>query len=284
MISKFTFNLGTEDCDSVEDFYTSKLGFQVVQKFSDDVGTTWLLLSTGEVDISFYRVNQQELPTNLPILNYINTDQILELYKSLRKDEVKVKPLRLTFHKTIEFDTTDPAGYSLCFAQETKKMHMNHHELLSLIDETYQELISLVHSISSNKREQGGVIGLWSIKDVVSHLGAWEKRLISWIEEAKKGEVAITPEPGYNWSQINQMNADTYQKLKDLSWEAVVDDFEKTHQKVETLIKNMSLEELNDPTYYKFTNGQPLWVDFGFNTFDHFRHHLQPIYDWLCSH
>lgn len=46
----------------------------------------------------------------------------------------------------------------------------------------------------------------------------------------------------------------------------------------------MSLEELNDPTYYKFTNGQPLWVDFGFNPFDHFRHHLQPIYDWLRSH
>jgi len=55
-----------------------------------------------------------------------------------------------------------------------------------------------------------GVVGEWSVKEVLAHLVEWEQMVVGWYRVGHGGEVPELPAPGYKWNQtppLNQMLA-----------------------------------------------------------------------------
>ena len=66
---------------------------------------------------------------------------------------------------------------------------MNKSELLSGLQEEYQQWEALLEQIGPTRMDQPGVNGQWSFKDLVAHVnGPWESWLITRIQAAQRNE------------------------------------------------------------------------------------------------
>jgi hypothetical protein len=51
-----------------------------------------------------------------------------------------------------------------------------------------------------------GVVGDWSVKDIVARLVDWEQRFIGWYDAGLRGEVPEVPAPGIVWDELDILN------------------------------------------------------------------------------
>ena len=89
-----------------------------------------------------------------------------------------------------------------------------------------------IAGLTSEELVYPGSMGEWSVKDILQHLVDWEQRWISWYEAGKKGENVVTPEVGYNWRQMGQLNESYRQKYKDRPLYEVLADFHTSYQQI----------------------------------------------------
>jgi hypothetical protein len=75
-----------------------------------------------------------------------------------------------------------------------------------------------------------GVVGEWSVKDILAHLAHWEARMPVWIEAARRGDPVETPSPGLTWQQLDLFNQQIYAEHRDQSLDEVMAYFQDTHR------------------------------------------------------
>jgi hypothetical protein len=51
--------------------------------------------------------------------------------------------------------------------------------------------------LSPEEMTQPGVVGDWSVKDVLAHLADWEQMCLGWCAACDRGEKPETPAPGH---------------------------------------------------------------------------------------
>ena len=126
---KLTPNLLVADIAASIDFYCNVLGFQQIMTVPETPPFDWAMLQHGEVMVMLQ--SRQSLGDELPelqalpgggaLLLYINVDDVDGLYAAV-KDKMPVrKGLEETFYGMREFSVTDPDGFLLTFAQETRQ-------------------------------------------------------------------------------------------------------------------------------------------------------------------
>jgi hypothetical protein len=110
---------------------------------------------------------------------------------------------------------------------------MKKSELLNWLQNEYQQFQSFLDQIGPNRMEQPGVAGSWSMKDITAHLTTWNRRLVSYIQAAQRGE----PLPPPPWPAVLQdeddINAWIYESNRDRLLKAVLDE---THQVFQQLL------------------------------------------------
>jgi Uncharacterized conserved protein len=276
-------NIGVANVDTAVEFYRSLLGFDIVRKFSDHEGIDWAHLKYQNIELTFFRKSDREktIEASNVLTLFMNCDNVEALYNHFILHGYQPEDMYLTFYHSLEFKIKDPEGYMLFFSQNCKEINMTKKLLLEKIKAKYNELQEVIRSLPLVMIQKPGVQGEWSIKDIIAHLTAWNKRLICWIQLSNQGEIPQTPEPGYTWDKIHQLNHDTFMKFKDVEFNKILDDFEESYFQVLTYINTYQDDDLNNCELYSWTNGQPLWVDIGFNTFDHYRSHLVAIKKWV---
>jgi hypothetical protein len=66
---------------------------------------------------------------------------------------------------------------------------------------------------------QFGVVGKWSIKDVLAHLADWEAHMPVWVAAARQGDPVSEIETGLNWTQFDKFNQRIFERHKNQSVE-----------------------------------------------------------------
>lgn len=128
---------------------------------------------------------------------------------------------------------------------------------------------------------EAGVEGIFSVKDIVAHLTAWERRLLGWLAQAKRGEAPSFPEPGYTPADTDVINERTYQEDKDRPLDDILADFHTTQAEVLRCIDSFPEEDLLELHRLKgIWIAPPLALIVG-NTSDHYREHAATIRRWL---
>lgn len=123
----------------------------------------------------------------------------------------------------------------------------------ALMDENrdkYAALEAWLAGLTPEQMVQPGLLGDWSVKDVLAHLHEWHAMLLRWYAAGLRGENPPTPAEGYTWAQLPVLNKRIYETYRDRSLEEVITKFRTSHQELQVLIDSLSEEDLFTPGLY----------------------------------
>lgn len=126
-------------------------------------------------------------------------------------------------------------------------------DLLNAIDTEYAALCDELAARSPEKLTEPGIVGEWSVKDVMAHLLEWIQMCMGWHQAGLMGETPQIPAPGYKWNQTPALNQHIYEKNRERTLDDIQAEFHRSAQEILDLIRNLSNEQL-------FSAGQYAWT------------------------
>jgi nicotinamidase-related amidase len=137
--------------------------------------------------------------------------------------------------------------------EEAMPKPTNKHELLDQAQKEYGALMKQVATFTPEEMVRRGVIGEWSIKDILAHLLEWHRMFMGWYEAGLRGQKPATPAQGYKWSELPALNQDIYERYKDAKLDNVRSQLEASHKHMLDLAGSLAEEELFTPGRHKWT-------------------------------
>ena len=126
-------------------------------------------------------------------------------------------------------------------------------DLLAAIEKERGALETLLELLTPEQMTDPGVVGEWSVKDVLAHLVEWEQMVLGWHATGLRGETPEMPAPGFKWNQTPQLNQQIYEKHRERPLDEVLERFRASHQEILGVIRGLSNEEM-------FTTGHFAWT------------------------
>jgi hypothetical protein len=151
---------------------------------------------------------------------------------------------------------------------------MRVHNKAELINSTHTEREKLEAKIAGFAPQEmlfAGTMGVWSVKDILQHLADWEQRWIGWYGAGRRGEPVVTPEEGYNWRQMGELNELYRLKHQERLLTAVLADFHSSYEQIMGMIEKIPEVEMLALGFYTWTGKLPLIAWIAGNTCDHYR-------------
>jgi hypothetical protein len=153
-------------------------------------------------------------------------------------------------------------------------------QILKEIDTERHRLEVNIADFTPVEMETRGVIGNWTIKDLLAHLAEWETMFMEWYAASQRGEIPHPPGEGLSWSDLDVVNQRIYEKHNQKSLEEVINFFHTSYERVHSLVEKLPEEELFLPGKSGWT-GKWLLADFvTANTSLHYRWAKTEIRKW----
>ncbi len=120
-------------------------------------------------------------------------------------------------------------------------------------------LEDLVATLDPEAMLEPGVVGEWSVKDVLAHLADWESHMLAWVAAARRGEHVSGPESGLTWHQLKEFNQGVFERHRHEPLARVLADFRAAHVRFMTLVTAMPEAEMLERGRYSFTGKQAIF-------------------------
>ncbi len=131
--------------------------------------------------------------------------------------------------------------------------------ILARLGEERERLEEIVASINPPALLEPGVVGEWSIKDVLAHLADWEEHMLAWLEAARAGQDIPGPEPDLTWRQIKEFNRRIFEAHRHERPDVVLDYFQTAHARFLEMVAAMPEDEMLARARYALTGKQALF-------------------------
>lgn len=139
-------------------------------------------------------------------------------------------------------------------------------KLIEELSNLQHQFIEVAQQIDDTKRNQPGVCGSWSPKQVIAHISGWDKEVIRQFSLFQEGlEKAIEHD-------IDEFNEKSVTERQHLSWEEIVAELKQAHEQFYQRTKSISSQELFENEEYKD------WVEV---QIDHYKHHTKQLKQWV---
>ena len=166
-------------------------------------------------------------------------------------------------------------------------MTMKDH-ILAALKEELERWQDLLAGLSEKQVNASLLPSPWSIKDVISHLRAWQQRTIARVEAATLDleptfpawPFGLDPESDEN---TEPLNAWIYESNRDRTWAEVHRDWQDGFSRLLKLSESISERDLLDSSRYAWLEGYPLALIL-LATYDHHQEHLDKVASWLGEH
>jgi hypothetical protein len=158
---------------------------------------------------------------------------------------------------------------------------MSKSRLMDLIRIEREALDEILVGLDETQLLKPSFAGNWSVKDILAHILAWEKRMVKWIEEAQRGETPKMLPTGMTWDDLDLWNEQTYLENRDIPLSNVLSDYRSHFTQVWKTVEGLSENELLDPDRFEWRDGKPLWQIISANTHWHYADHRQQIAAWI---
>jgi len=159
----------------------------------------------------------------------------------------------------------------------------NKREIITQIRDERAKLEHTLRAIPESELAVSGVESDWSVKDILSHIAAWERLMVSWVEASLRGEVPDRPAPDETWDDLDGLNEKLYQTHKNQSLSQVFKEFEDSYQASLKSVEALSEEDLFEAERFAWRKGDPLWHMVAGNTFWHYKEHRETMETWLST-
>jgi hypothetical protein len=154
--------------------------------------------------------------------------------------------------------------------------------LLREVTSGYAALEALIAPLNDEQLTTPGVMGEWTMKDVLAHLTAWHLHLLDLLDAAVQG---TTPAPSAVVStdeEVDRLNAHFYAAGHARPLAEVQAGFGASFERVIADLEALAEEALNRTDQWPWLRGVPLWQFVRGNTYAHYDEHATHIRAWLA--
>jgi hypothetical protein len=131
-------------------------------------------------------------------------------------------------------------------------------QLLAESQQEHEALEQFIAALTPEEIRQGNRIGVWSVKDTLAHLTAWEQMMLRWYSTGVRGETPVLPAPDYKWNQLAALNQAIYEQHRDRPLAEVLEAFHSSYREAVAFVENLSDEELFTPGFFAWTRPKAL--------------------------
>ena len=133
-------------------------------------------------------------------------------------------------------------------------------DILAKVETQRRRLNQNLDRINPEQMEEPGVVGVWSVKDLLAHLAEWEAMCVGWILAVRRGETPQVPAPGVTFRNLAPLNQAIYEKHKGRSLIEVLDFFHSAHEQFNEVLEGMTEEEFIEAGHFPFTGNRGLYT------------------------
>ncbi len=143
--------------------------------------------------------------------------------------------------------------------------------LLAESEKEHNALGETLPTLTPEQITQTGVVGEWSVKDVLVHLYAWEQMVLSWLAASQNGETPHVPAEDYKWSQLPALNEHIRATHAGCALDEVQAMFQASYRQTMETIASLSEKLLFTPGLYPWMNKNTFAAYFTSCTSSHYR-------------
>ena len=155
---------------------------------------------------------------------------------------------------------------------------MNQQELIQALEDGRERFLDVVEGLPDAGWVEGGVVGEWSVKDILAHLSRWEAELIALLYQAGLGRKPTTAQ--FSSASEDTLNAKWYLESKDRPLERILTDFEGVREQTIRRVQTIVDADLTDPKRYPWLKGKPLADWIASDSIEHEAEHAAQIRQW----
>ena len=133
-------------------------------------------------------------------------------------------------------------------AKQTSKL-----QLLNDIRTERRRLEKSLSMLSNDEMTQPGIVGDWSVKDILAHLVAWEEFLLDWYQAGIQNRIPSKAPVGMSRKAMDALNRDIYEMNCRRSLDDVLTTFRLSFQNVLFAIEAIPEEDI-------FAHGRFAWT------------------------
>lgn len=154
-------------------------------------------------------------------------------------------------------------------------------ELLKDIQAEHIRLEQILNTLTSQDMRRPGVVGAWSIKDVLAHLTAWEQLFLRWYEAGRHGQ-PVEPTPvGMSRKAMDAINEQIFKRYRRRSLAVVLVEFRVSYETILAAIQAMPEAEIFVERRYVWTGRLRVADYIAGNTCNHYRWATAQIRRWF---
>lgn len=143
-------------------------------------------------------------------------------------------------------------------------------DILEQTEASRERLEDALEGLTAEQMIAPGVMGDWSIKDILAHVAAWQSRLVRLLFQ-----IARQQKPQWDMADVDGINAQIYAQQKERLLERVLEDFEGVYEQV-----CLRLEALPAAALARRVGDVTLAQIIAANTYEHDDEHAMQIVAW----
>ena len=159
---------------------------------------------------------------------------------------------------------------------------MTKDEIFDALEDERENFLDAIDGLSDEELQLPGVVGDWSIKDIMIHLSAWEAEMVKLLWQAKQGQPPSNPD--WTEEQVDQLNQEWFEAYHARPLDRVMADFIAVRKQTSRRVEAFTDKDLNDPQRFSWLKGRPLWVWVAQDSFEHEAEHTAQIRAWRDEH
>jgi uncharacterized damage-inducible protein DinB len=150
-------------------------------------------------------------------------------------------------------------------------------ELLQEIKHSREQMITALDGLPQDAYLRPGVVGMWSVKDLLAHLTIWYSELITALSKLDRPKQA----PGIvNIEDIDEFNEEQYRENVRRPLDVILEDFHGVYKYLVKAIEGIDDDTLNNVRKFVWMEGEPLWYLIAENGYWHEKEHAEEIQQW----
>ena len=157
-------------------------------------------------------------------------------------------------------------------------------ELLNRLHTEHARLEQAMGQLTAAQLSQPGVIGTWSVKDMLPHIMHWEQFALGELESAMRGERPPAPDAGgaEEDESDDAVNARVVAQYRDVPVSDVRAAFDRSFQRVVAVVEALDEADFTSRSPVARVLGESVVDCLGNNTYEHYAEHSAVIRDWLA--
>ena len=147
---------------------------------------------------------------------------------------------------------------------------MKKEQLIHKIEKAWEAFLFSAEGLSEAEMLEPGVIGEWSVRDIVAHVTVWEEEALKALPVILAGQ--RTPRYSVLYGGIDAFTAQMTEKNRSLPLEEVLRRRDETHQRLLVYVRNAPQEQITTETRFRRR--------LRYDSYSHYPEHTEAILEW----